>query len=361
MSKSDAVERAARKWDEHEKDKQAGLSAGLTWWDAGPAIDAHINRKITGDPDEGWINYTLRTHFRQRLPVGECLILGCGNGHLERKLAALGAFDHCDAYDISSHSVALASARSRQAGFSHIDYHVADVNELEIQAGKYDAVWMSAAMHHFSALEFIYHQLQQGLKPDGLLVMFEYVGPNRFQFPDRQKELTNLCLQLLPERYRQVRLQTIERALARDSAGRGPGWYLSRIVAKAREGDLVGVATRRLAAYRARLTGRVPAKSAVTFPTASSVAEDDPSEAVRSAELLDVLEQYFHIVEKKGAGGNIIQYLFKDIAGNFSADDPDSQTLVRMIQTIEDALIQCGEFEDDFAYVVANPRVGASS
>jgi hypothetical protein len=130
-------------------------------------------------------------------------------------------------------------------------------------------------------------------------------------------------------------------------------------VAKAREGDLLGVARRRWTAYRARVTGRLPAKSMVTFPTESSVAADDPSEAVRSAELIDVLNRYFDIVEKKGTGGNIIQYLLKDIAGNFSAGDPNSQALVRMIQTIEDTLIQCGEFEDDFAYVVARPRAGS--
>lgn len=356
MSKSESIDRAAQKWDRHEKDKEEGVSTGLTWWDAGPAIDAHINQKITGDPDESWIDYTLRTHFGDRLPVGEWLVLGCGNGHLERKLAALGAFDHCDAYDISPHSIALASSRARQAGFQHIDYHVADVNELELPAGKYDTVWMSAAMHHFSALEFVYGQLRQGLAPHGLLVMFEYVGPNRFQFSKRQKEVTNLCLQLLPERYRQVPPQAIEQALARGSARRGPGWYANRVMAKAREGDLLGVVHRRLVAYRAKISGQMPAKSSVTFPTESSVAADDPSEAVRSAELLTVLEESFEVIEKRGAGGNIIQYLLKDIAGNFSAADPDSQALVRMIQTIEDTLIQCGEFEDDFAYVVARPR-----
>ncbi len=361
MSESEKVELTAQEWDEHQKDRAEKASDGLIWWEAGPAIDEHINCRITGDAKEGWIQYTLRTRFQGKLPVDNCLVLGCGTGHLERDMASLGAFKHCDAYDISPGSIETATSLAREAGYSHIDYQVADVNDLVLPAGQYDTVWISAAMHHFSALEFVYQQIRQSLKADGLLVMVEYFGPNRFQFPQRQKEVADLCLRLLPERYRTLRPQAIERELERGPMNKGLRWSASRVVAKTREGDLPGVLMRRLTAYRAKYTGSTPTKESVSFPTESSVAADDPSEAVRSAELLTVLKQHFEIVEMTGFGGNIIQYLLKDIAGNFSADDQNSQSLLRMIQMIEQTLIQCGEFEDDFAYIVARPKAIASS
>jgi SAM-dependent methyltransferase len=356
LSEPKEIKRAAQKWDEHVVNSELGAVTGLAWWEAGPAIDEHINQKITGRAGEDWVSYTLRTHFQGKLPVAECLVLGCGTGHLERKLAGLGVFEHCDAYDVSIGSVETAVSLAWDAGYSHINYQIANVNELVLPASHYDMVWISAAMHHFSALEFIYQQISQGLKTDGLLVMFEYVGPNRFQFSQRQKEVANLCLRLLPEKYRILRPQAIESEIKRSPLNHGAGWFASRLVAKTREGDLLRLMKRRLRAYRSKYTGGLPVKDSVSFPTESSVTADDPSEAVRSQELLIILGLSFDIVELTGFGGNITQYLLNDIAGNFSEDDQNSQSLLRMIQMIEDTLIQCGEFEDDFAYIVASPK-----
>jgi hypothetical protein len=86
------------------------------------------------------------------------------------------------------------------------------------------------------------------------------------------------------------------------------------------------------------------------------VIAGDPSEAVRSDEIVEVLKQDFEIIEKKDWGGNILQFLLADIAGNFVDEKNEhAKSYLRMLINIEETLLQSGEFESDFAYIVARP------
>lgn len=85
-----------------------GENTGQFWWDAGPDIYAHRNVKTSGDPSVGWIQYTLEKYFDEKLPLSNCLSLGCGEGELERHLAAYQAFHHCDAYDVAEEAIQQA-------------------------------------------------------------------------------------------------------------------------------------------------------------------------------------------------------------------------------------------------------------
>lgn len=49
---------------------------------------------------------------------------------------------------------------------------------------------------------------------------------------------------------------------------------------------------------------------------------NDPSEAVRSADLLPMMEGRFEILERKNLGGTILMHLLYDIVQNFRWDDP---------------------------------------
>jgi SAM-dependent methyltransferase len=324
------------------------------WWNAGPEIYAYRNSKISGDPAINWIRHTLETYFAGQLPLRRCLSLGCGQGRLERQLAELGAFQQCDAYDISPRSVQRARELAQQKGFDHIAYEVADANTLILPQGHYDAVWISMAMHHFEALEHVCEQIKKALTPGGLLILEEYVGPNRFQFPERQKEVANLCLSLLPSRYRVKPKKVVHRETSL-STQNGMQWVVARFIDKLKDGTLLDVLQRRVAGYRARRSGKMLEKRQVNFPSSRDVIAADPSESIRSEEIVDVLQQYFEIVEKKDWGGNILQFLLSDIAGNFSGDDRQARVFLQMLVDIEDAFLQSGEFASDFSYIVARP------
>jgi 2-polyprenyl-3-methyl-5-hydroxy-6-metoxy-1,4-benzoquinol methylase len=331
-----------------------GRNLGVEWWDAGPEIQKYRNRRVSGNPEVNWVQYTLSKYFDARLPLSRCLSLGCGNGGLERQLASLGAFEFCDAYDVAAGAIRWAKNRASQLGINNIDYRVADINGLTLPAQTYDAVWISLAMHHFEALEHISLQIQSALKPDGLLVLQEYVGPSRFQFSSRQKEIVNLCLSLLPAPYRIRTPYAVARQMKDSMTAKRD--FVRRLIDKVRDGDLIGAISRRLLRYRQRLGPHVSEKKFVTFPTVRDVIAEDPSEAIRSDEIVKVLQRYFEIVETKGWGGNIVQFLLADIAGNFIDEKNEhGQAYLRMILNIEETFLQSGELESDFAYIVARP------
>jgi len=352
------LERTAQHWDDYVE-KYAGKKSGLYWYEI-PEVLRSINRSISGDPSVDWSEYTVRKYFSNRLPLKRCLSLGSGAGQLERDLAGWNVFLDCDAYDVAGGAVERAVELARAQGFDGIHYSVADINQLKLPPGIYDAVWIYGAMHHFEALEPISGEIAQCLAPGGLLVVNEYVGPARFQFPERQKELANACLQLLPKRYRLI---CPEEALSQEQPQAGkanapapaptPGFRcILRNLLK--RGDIEAPTSGARQEQPAPVEERY--RETVGFPSAEQVTSVDPSEAPRSDEILKVLEGDFEIIEKVEWGGNIVQFLLAGIACNFSDDDPASVELIKLLFQIEKVLLQCGEIKSDFAYIVARPK-----
>lgn len=345
----------AQHWSERSA-RFSGKDTGLFWLEK-TEIHRSINSKVSGDPDTNWIQYTLRKYFNGQLPLDRCLSLGCGEGRLERDLARQGTFKYCDAYDLAEGSIQLAKEKAKANELNHICYYAADINKISLPARTYDAVWIDSAMHHFEALEHICQQIKQALKPGGLFILNEYVGPNRFQFPVRQKEVANLCFQLLPSKYHLKVQELIALEARHTSLYKGTRWFITRLIDKIRDGDLIDVINRRFQAYRSKAAGKDIEKTRVVFPSIRDVIAEDPSEAIRSAEIVEVLKQDFEIIEKKDWGGNLLQFLLAGIAGNFSEEDLSSQLLLKMLINIEDTLLRCGEFRSDFTFIVARPLI----
>lgn len=349
------IDITTQQWNEYAT-RFSGRNAGLFWWEAGPEVQRHINNRISGSPDTDWVIYTLNKYFGGRLPLGKCLSLGCGDGHLERRLAQFNAFQHCDAYDVSDGLLQEANRLAKENGITNISYYIGDINRIALPPNVYDSVWIHSAMHHFEELEHVCQQISQSLKPEGLLILNEYIGPNRFQFPSRQKEIVNLCLRLLPTQYRIVMQEQIMLETDYTPLKNGPRRFISRLIDKLRDGDLAGVAKRRFHAYKARFSKQNIEKTTIFFPSRRDVISVDPSESVRSEEIIEVLQRDFDVIEKKDWGGNVLHFLLAGIAGRFSTEDQLSQALLKMLINIEDTLLQCGEFKSDFAYIIARPK-----
>ncbi len=267
-------------------------------------------------------------------------------------MAQLGVFVSCDAIDIADRSIAIAQEAARQAGYSHINYQIADLNEVRLPTSHYDAAWATASIHHVERLEYLFAEVARSLKTGGLFILDEYVGANRFQFPPRQREIIEACHTLLPLRHRVLAaaLSDNRSALGRDSWR----WWVRRVADKVRDGDLFGAVQRHTRRLWNRHRGQATVRKKADLPTAQSVAAIDPSEAIRSSDIVPVLRQYFDIVEYKPLGGSILQFLLADIAGNFA--DEDGKKLLDMLFMIEDTLMAVGELGSDFAYIVATPK-----
>ena len=92
------------------------------------------------------------------------------------------------------------------------------------------------------------------------------------------------------------------------------------------------------------------------FKSVSYMIVADPSEAVRSSEIVPLLEDYFSILEIKGYGGAILHELLYDIAGNFCEENTGSLDRLRKLFEIEDQLTASQTVNDDFAVIIATGR-----
>ncbi len=83
----------------------------------------------------------------------------------------------------------------------------------------------------------------------------------------------------------------------------------------------------------------------------------DPSEAVRSADIISVLHQVFPRVEVRYLRSSMVQFVLHDIAANFYNDAGESLDYLRMLFAIEDTLIQTGQIPEYYAYIAAFNRL----
>jgi SAM-dependent methyltransferase len=277
-------------------------------WTELEAIQRRINRRVSGDPLVDPYQYVLTRHLAGLLPVGRALTLGCGAGELERGLVQYGFCSRHDAFDIAEESILKARDAARQAGLQHIHYEVRDINRLELPAQTYDCVWGVHSIHHLSALENVFSQVQRALKRGGYFVLNEFVGPTRFQWTERQLEVVNGLLRALPPQ------------------------------------------------LRTRCDGSGRMKPQVRRPTIAAMKRVDPSEAIRSAEILTLVPRFFEVVEIKGYGGTVLQMLLYEIAGNFQNADAETNALLDANCDLEERLIAMGDLPHDFALIIARKR-----
>lgn len=297
---SDA-ERTGMHWDTVHYDEQR-IREGIHWWSV-PGMIERWNTMISGDPTTDYFKYVSERYFAVRRPR-TALTLGCGTGRREREWAKYYTFERHDAVDISSKSIEEAITHADQAGLSYLDYAVQDINDIVLPEDIYDVIFAEQSLHHVTALEWVLAEIKSSLRFGGFFVVHEYVGPSRFQWTDRQLEVINATLSILPERYRQ--------SLTR------PGTI----------------------------------KNKVNRPRIKDMVKGDPSEAVRSAEIPYLLRSSFEVIEWKEWGGTILHMLFDDIAGNFNAERTDDMAWVSLLCEIEDLLLSQGEISSDFVFAI---------
>jgi len=221
------------------------------------------------------------------------LSIGCGSGSLERDLLARGLCEEMDAFDGSTESLRIAQEEADKSGFAtRIHYTRADFNEPQLPANTYDAVFAHQSLHHVRKLEKLFRAVLRALKPDGVLYLDEYVGPSREQWNATTFAAHRAVFDMIPDAQRLV--------------------------------------------------------SVLPMP----IEVEDPSEAIRSDEILRELRVGFEIVERRDYGGNLLAPIFPYVT-------PDDQLLDSLI-TAEQELISAGQ-PSFYAVVVARPKRGAAA
>jgi 2-polyprenyl-3-methyl-5-hydroxy-6-metoxy-1,4-benzoquinol methylase len=290
------TDRVVAKWAEVEPSLQQ-------WW-AIPQMNRRWNTFASGDPEVSFPQHVADTWLAGKSGL-RALSLGSGAGEREVTWARLGVFEQITGIDISPHQVDRATRRAKELGLdSSLTFRVADAHQLAEGAEQYDVVLGLHSLHHFSNLDQTMNTVARLLRPDGLLIFDEFVGPTKFQWTSGQLRAANELLSELPE------------------------------------------SRKRLA------DGRLKRK--VVRPSLLSMRLDDPSEAVEAGNLLPALRCWFDVLEERPYGGTVLHIALSDISQNFLDDSPETAELVERCFVAEDKALP--ELGNDFVFMVARPK-----
>ncbi len=274
-----------------------------------PVVRGEMNRRATGQPDQDGFGALRELLLRQgqRLPLARAASLCCGTGGLERRLLAEGLLAHCIGYDLAHGALELARAAAQAAGqAAALEYRQCDLEATGLGEQGLDLVLGYQGVHHLSRLEFVFDNVHAALRPGGIFHLQEFVGPDRFQWTDRQVAEMTAWLRSVPERYR-----------------RTP------------EGQV------KAAAGRASL---------------AEMLAHDPTEAARSSMIEPLLAERFEILERRPLGGTLAMMALAGIAHNFNpAVAEDVAHLERLLHR-EAELMATGELGSDFVMITARRR-----
>lgn len=174
-----------------------------------PRVQEHYTRALTGSAEaKSWESWVRREYG----PVESALSLGAGHGAVEERLIELGMFRSLTAVDLSERAVDLFRQRLRKRGFTTpVDALPQDLNAVRLPEKAYDLILANSILHHVINLEHLLEQCRRALKPGGRLIVHDYVGPNRLQWPDATLEEVNDFIERSRKRHPELKLYPVRR------------------------------------------------------------------------------------------------------------------------------------------------------
>ena len=233
------------------------------------------------------------------------LVIGCmyGEHTPANSLARTGAFRKLSVVDIADGLLKRQKELTDRLGLEGIiEYNRKDLNvEAVGEANSYDFILGIGTIHHIERLEGLFQEINNAIREDGIFCMREYVGPCRLQFTDKQINICNRILEGLPD-------------------------YLKR--------DRDGII-----------------KKEVSRLSVESVVADDPSEAVRSEDIMETANRYLEVLACNWTGGTLLHPLLDGIAGNFEKGEAERAILKGLI-VLERVLIEESVISSDYVFFV---------
>ena len=239
-------------------------------------------------------------------PFRTTLVLGCGDGRSERSAFEKGLLERVVGVDLSQRALKKAAELSRQAGIPHAEYREADLNDLPDDLGSFHLILAPASLHHVQELEGALDWISRHLDADGIFALGEYVGPSRFQWTAKQIEMTREVLDLIPQPF--------------------------------------------------KLFANGEVKTGAWQPTEQEIIDVDPTEAVRSGEILGLVERRFDVIERIDLGGGLLFPLLQGIAHHYHHRDATALSLLRFLLYLDDVAVREGVLPTTSSDVIARAR-----
>ena len=266
------------------------FSQSSNWWII-PQVRARWNFLITGNTLVNYKEHLATTYFKEKKGV-RVLSLGAGTCSHELELATFEPFGEIVCLDMAENRLQQAKEIAKERGLENIQFICSDFKDYAFPPNYFDMVLFNASLHHFENVEQLLSiQVKSTLKSGGILVINEYVGPNRLQYPKGQIKAINEALQLIPS------------------------------------------------VYRKRFKTNLP-KSNYYGSGVWRMIMADPSECVDSHSILPSIHAHFTILEEKSYGGNILMSVLKDISHHFVNPNPEKEKILTALFDFEDLYLQ---------------------
>lgn len=265
-----------------------------SWWII-ESVQRRWNEKITGDPAIAYEIYVTEHYFQHQNGL-TLLSVGCGTGSHEIKFAETRAFKKIIGLDIAPGPLRSAMASARELKLDNVEFVESSFEDYSTTQ-KFDVVLFHSSLHHF---QDIYETLEKAnllLSEKGIVIINEYVGPNRLQFSKERINSINEALKKIP-------IQLKKRQFT--------GFYKNKVYA----------------------------------PGLLRMIVADPSEACSSENILAALHEGFTTLEEKKIGGDILHLLLKDIAHNFLPETTETTTVLKFLFDYEDEYIKSKDHAD---------------
>jgi len=265
-----------------------GYQLPINWYDI-PMVLNRINFKISGYENIEYSQFILDKYFKDQTGL-KLISPGCGGGEKEMRFARFPQFQQIDGFDIAPNRIQTAQKRALEFNLKNTNFFVADIDILDKTDEKYDVFLFDSCLHHFENLPTLMKSVKRCLKDNGLLVILEYTGPNRYQYSDFNIKKANEALKIIPKKYRV--------------------YFQSSLV-----------------------------KSSIQAPGFIRMYLSDPSEGVQAGHIIPSIEQEFDAVNEVKIGGDLLAPVLKGIAHHF-IDNPDAIPVLEELFAFEDAYLK---------------------
>lgn len=269
-------------------------------------MHSYYNRQVTGEDGYHYLKYFFDKYISQKSTVSVASF-GSGSGFLEPILYQHG-FQSAQifGYELNHSLVRTANEYASRNTLGALSYKIADLNKPDLPLRAFDVGIFFHSLHHIEDLEKCLESVSNAIRGDGYLLVIEFVGENFQQWTDAQIEQASRFLALIPDKYRTLA-----------------------------DGTLKSVSRR---------------------PSVEEVVFYDPSESVRSKNILDVLDLYFDKMELVSLGGSILNHVFEGIASNFDESNSIDVDLIKCLQFLEQWFELSGVVSTDFVFGVYRPK-----
>lgn len=260
------------------------------WWVI-PTVRERWNKMISGNPKEDYISFFVNNYLSGKKNL-KLISFGSGSCSAEIELAKHGVFEEIVCVDIAKNRLDEAREIAKRHNLDCMNFLCQDANSMDISSNYYDIVFFQASLHHFDNIKsFTENSIKRVLKDKGLLVINEYVGPRRLQFPKTQIIKINEGLNLIPKKYKTRYLSNLSR---RKNYGSG---ILRMILA-------------------------------------------DPSECIDSESILPSIYTHFEKIAEKPFGGSILMTVLKDISNHFLELNGEKSLILTKLFDFEDIYLK---------------------